>query len=84
MINKNSDLIKHSSAIHISNKVSLLQRKCWNVLLANAYNDLPTTDVYSMQIDELTDTLGFDSKNIDYIKNSLRALSRVEVEWDIL
>jgi len=54
------------------------------VLLANAYNDLPTTDVYSMQIDELTDTLGFDSKNIDYIKNSLRALSRVEVEWDIL
>ncbi len=84
MINKDSELKKHSSAIQISNKVSLLQRKCWNVLLANAYDDLPNTDIYDISVSDFTNILWFDSKNIDYLKESLSKLASTKVEWDIL
>jgi hypothetical protein len=32
------ELIKHSAAIQIENKITLLQRRTWNVLLYHAYN----------------------------------------------
>ena len=34
------DVIKSSAAIHIHNNITLLQRRVWNVLLFNAYNEL--------------------------------------------
>jgi len=39
------DVIKHSAAIQIQNNVTLLQRRAWNVLLANAYDELPIQGV---------------------------------------
>jgi hypothetical protein len=37
-----TEVIKHSAAIQIQNSISLLQRRAWNILLANAYEELPT------------------------------------------
>ena len=35
------EVIKASPAIQIESKITHLQRRAWNVLLANAYNELP-------------------------------------------
>ncbi len=55
---KKKEVIKHSSAIHISNEVNLLQRRAWNIMLAQAYNDLPKGDTYSLTVRELCNALG--------------------------
>ena len=78
------EVIKHSAAVHIQSNITLLQRRAWNVLLANAYDDLPTQDEYSVRIKELTRVLEFDSKKEDYLKEALRALTTCAVEWNVL
>ena len=43
------EVIKHSGAIQVSaNQISLLQRKIWNILLANAYDDLLSKEEYCL------------------------------------
>lgn len=79
-----SHVIKASAAIQIHGKITLLQRRAWNVLLANAYDELPHTDRHSMPVVRLMQRLEFDSKNDDYLKESLRGLVRCHVEWNIL
>lgn len=61
-----------------------LQRRAWNVLLANAYNELPTAEIHSVSVAELSAKLGFDSKNDEYLKETLEALVDFTVEWNIL
>ncbi|MGD9731361.1 MAG: RepB family plasmid replication initiator protein [Desulfamplus sp.] len=78
------DVIKHSAAIQISNKVSVLQRRAWNVLLANAFDDLEEKDTYQLSIKELAGILGFDSGNLQYLKELLKELNVIQVEWNIL
>ena len=78
------EVIKHSAAIHIQSNITLLQRRAWNVLLANAYDDLPSQDEYNVRIKELTHVLEFDSKKDDYLKEALRALTTCAVEWNVL
>ena len=48
-----NEVIKASPAIQIQSKMTLLQRRAWNVLLANAYNDLPNADLYRVSVAEL-------------------------------
>jgi hypothetical protein len=48
-----NNLIKHSSTIAISNNLSLHSRKLWNFLLANAFNDLKTKDIFSISFEVL-------------------------------
>ena len=79
-----NEVIKASPAIQIQSKISLLQRRAWNVLLANAYNDLPDKDIYSVSMVELAAKLGFDSKNQEYLKDMLRSLVDCTVEWNVL
>lgn len=78
------EVIKASPAIQIQSKVSLLQRRAWNVLLANAYNELPDKDIHSVSIVELAAKLGFDSGNQEYLKEVLKSLRSCEVEWNLL
>ena len=42
---KINEVIKASPAIQIQSRISLLQRRAWNVLLANAYSELPDKDI---------------------------------------
>ena len=77
-------VIKASAAIQIHGKMTLLQRRAWNVLLAHAYDALPHTDRHRIQVLSLAQTLEFDSKNGDYLKETLRALTSCTVEWNVL
>ncbi|MBF0230036.1 MAG: replication initiation protein [Desulfamplus sp.] len=78
------DVIKHSAAIQISNKISLLERRTWNVLLANAFDDMDKTDRYKISVRELAQILKYDSKDVQYLKNILYNLVDTTVEWNIL
>lgn len=79
-----SDVIKASPAIHVQSKMSLLQRRAWNVLLANAYKELPDKEIHRVSMVELTAKLGFDSKNDDYLKEILESIADFKVKWNIL
>ena len=79
-----NEVIKASPAIQIQSKITHLQRRAWNVLLANAYNELPNTDIYWVSVAELSRKLGFNSHNEDYLKETLQALVDCTVEWNIL
>ena len=79
-----NEFVKASPAIQIQSKISLLQRRAWNVLLANAYNELPNQEIHRVSMIELAAKLGFDSKNEDYLKEVLRELRACEVEWNLL
>jgi hypothetical protein len=82
--NEKKEVIKHSAAIHISNPINLLQRRAWNVLLAHAYDDLQKKDEHQIDIQDLNNYLDFKSKNDAYLKETLKALVRCLVEWNLL
>ena len=79
-----TEVIKASAAIQINGRITLLQRRAWNVLLANAYDELPHKDRHSIQIATLMSTLEFESKNDDYLKEAITSLVHCSVEWNIL
>ena len=79
-----NEVIKASPAIQIQSRISLLQRRAWNVLLANAYNELPDKDIHSVSVVELAAKLGFGDGNQEYLKEMLRSLRSCEVEWNLL
>ena len=83
-LEKINEVIKASPAIQIQSKISLLQRRAWNVLLANAYNELPDKDIYTVSVSELAAKLGFDSGNHKYLKEVLESLGDCKVEWNLL
>ena len=79
-----NEVVKASPAIQIQSKISLLQRRTWNVLLANAYSDLLDKDIYTVSMVELSAKLGFNSGNRNYLKKVLKSLVDCTVEWNIL
>ena len=83
-LEKRNELIKASPAIQIQSKMTLLQRRTWNVLLANAYDELPNTDIYRVSVAELAAKLGFNSKNESYLEEILEALVDYKVKWNLL
>ena len=78
------EVIKASPAIQIQNRITHLQRRAWNVLLANAYNELPDKEIHRVSVVELATKLGFDSNNHEYLKETLEALVDCTVKWNIL
>ena len=81
---KINEVIKASPAIQIQSKISLLQRRAWNVLLANAYNELPTAEIHRVSVVELAAKLGYNSNDLDYLKETLEALGSCQVKWNLL
>ena len=79
-----NQVIKASPAIQIQGKMTHLQRRAWNVLLANAYNELPHKEIHSVGMVELAAKLGFDSGNQEYLKETLEALVDFTVRWNVL
>ena len=77
-------VIKASPAIQIQSKITHLQRRAWNVLLANAYNELPTQDIHRVSVVELAKSLGFNSRDYEHLKETLEALVDCTVKWNIL
>ena len=79
-----NEVIKASPAIQIQSKITHLQRRAWNVLLANAYNELPNMDIHRVSVAELARKLGFNSHNEEYLKETLEALVDCTVKWNVL
>lgn len=77
---------KAAAAIHIKNDISCLQRKLWNVLLSNAYSDLPNLEVqlHEIRVKDLMEEVGFDSKNVAYLKQALEDMVTTKLTWNIL
>ena len=78
------EVIKASPAIQVQGKMTHLQRRTWNVLLANAYDELPNRDIHRVSVAELATSLGFNSHNEDHLKETLKALVDYTVEWNVL
>lgn len=83
-LRNNQILKKHVAAIHIGAKLSLLQRKLVNALLYNAYDQLLTGQEHHISASVLCEMIGFDSKNIGYLKGALKGLMETVVEFDVL
>lgn len=78
------NLKKHIAAIHINNRLTLTQRKASNVLLHNAYEDLLTARVHRIRVKDLAEAIGFNTHNLDPLKEALKTLARTVLEWNIL
>jgi len=66
------------------NTISLLQRKLFNYLVGHAYIFLDTQEIHDIKISSLKENLGFNSKNNDYLKESLKKLISTIVEFNLL
>ena len=75
---------KHVAAIHVSGKLTLLQRKLSNVLLLNAYDTLTQASSFQMDARTLCMLVGYNSNDFDTLKASLRGLAETVAEWDML
>jgi plasmid replication initiation protein len=76
-------LKKHVGLIHCENKLSLLQRKICNILLFNALDKIGD-EVYSISIRKLSTLIGYKSNDISLIKQSLKRLMSIVMEWNLL
>lgn len=79
-----SELKKHVAAIHINNKLSLLQHKIANILLLLAYDDLLIKEEHTVRVGHLAKLAGFDSNDHELLKQSLVALAETSLQWNIL
>ena len=75
---------KHVAAIHVSGKLTLLQRKLSNVLLLNAYDTLREAQSFQMDARTLCLLVGYNSNDFETLKASLRGLAETVAEWDML
>ena len=78
------EFIKASPAIQIQGSLTHLQRRAWNVLLANAYDELPNKEIHRVSVVELAAKLGFNSRNQEHLKDMLKSLAECTVEWNVL
>ena len=78
------EVFKHSAAIHIENNITFLQRRAFNALLFHAYNELETEEEHRIPIQRLADLVGYDSHDMDYLKEASKAMMRCIVEWNVL
>ena len=75
---------KHVAAIHVSGKLTLLQRKLSNVLLLNAYDTLTSQTSHQIDARTLCMMIGYNSNDFETLKQSLRGLAETVAEWDML
>lgn len=75
---------KNVAAIHVSGKLTLLQRKLSNVLLLNAYDTLIHHQTHRIDARTLCTMVGYNSNDMESLKASLRGLVETLAEWDML
>ena len=80
------ELKKHVGAVHVKGTLSLLERKVANVLLLNAYDELPSVDVFEHEIrlKTLAELSGFDSNDHALLRASLESLAGTTITWNVL
>ncbi len=81
---RRSAVKKNVAAIHVSGKLTLLQRKLSNVLLLNAYDDLLAKPSHRIDARTLCLMIGYNSNDMETLKGALRGLAETVAEWDML
>lgn len=79
-----SSVKKNVGAVHVSGKLTLLQRKLVNALLLNAYDTLVSQTTHRIDARVLCELVGFNSNDMDTLKASLRGLAETVAEWNLL
>ena len=74
-----------SSAIHIENNISLIQKKIWFELIYHAFPNMGNQRNYSIKLSRLRELLGWsESTSSDSkLKEALRGLNKITVDWNI-
>lgn len=75
---------KPVEAIQCANTFSLLQRKMYNVLLANAAGKLHPEMTHRITMKVLCKLMGYRSNDYKTIKQKFRELRRMDIEWDVI
>lgn len=75
---------KPVEAIQCANTFSLLQRKMYNVLLANAAGNLFPDVTHTITMRTLCTLMGYRSNDYKTIKQKFRELRRMDIEWDVI
>lgn len=82
---RKSHLKKHVAAIHTSGELSLLERKLSNVLLLNAYDDLPTARTHRIPVAALCVILGWETSTSQRtLKDALLRLVTTPIEFNVM
>lgn len=78
-------LKKHVAAIHTSGELSLLERKLSNVLLLNAYDNLPTERTHQIPLRALMLILGWnEGQNVAKLRAALKKLATTAIVFDVM
>ena len=80
---KSAELIKHTASIHIKASLSLVDRKVLNILLKNAYDEIGKVKYHTIRLAQIQRWVGWNSKNYEDLKKSLRKLVNTKIEWNI-
>ncbi|MBC7473364.1 MAG: replication initiation protein [Candidatus Sericytochromatia bacterium] len=74
-----------SSAIHIENNISLVQKKLWFELVYCAFPNLGKQRKHTIKLDRLRELLGWNdtTSNDKELKEALRGLNKTTVSWNI-
>lgn len=79
------ELRKHVAVVHSKADLGLLHRKVSNVLLFNAYPELPDTTraTHQISISQLARLSGFNSNDHAVLKDALRTLNEARIEFNV-
>lgn len=83
---KDADLFlkKHVGLIHCENKLTLIQRKICNILLFNALDKMTQQEIHEISLRKLCSLVGYNSNDSKLIKESIKSLISVVMEWNLL
>ncbi len=90
MLNMNTNEIiidKNSSSIQISNKITAIQRKCYNYMLKIAKNEFKkdkNIKIFSVSAEELLVFFEIGDNNYSRLKKELSILNRTQIQYNIL
>lgn len=77
---------KHAGAVQVRNDMTLVQRKAFSMLLVHAYGELPDTTIleHRIPVSTLSQLMGFNSNNVQSLKEAVIALMSTPFEWNIV
>ena len=77
------ELKKHVGTVEISNPLSLIQRKAFNILYHNAYPNMGQAAglMNEIPMKAFCELLGFDSKNFAVLDKQIKKLQTTIIEW---
>jgi hypothetical protein len=82
---RNEQLLKPTAAIHVGNRLSLIERKVFNAIIWHSQRQRSTKTATVLSVDLLMSLIGLErSKNMDVIKEALERLTTNPIVWNTL